>query len=56
MSQKTEGFCAADFTTLPDERRLRSKIFLLFNADKSTLRSKIVLLFNADKSTLRSTI
>ena len=28
--QKTQGFCVADFATLSDERRSRSKIFLLF--------------------------
>ena len=30
QSQKTQGFCVADFETLSDERRSRSKIFLLF--------------------------
>ena len=30
QSQKTQGFCVADFVTLSDERRSRSKIFLLF--------------------------
>ena len=30
QSQKTEGFCVADFATLSDERTLRSKIFPLF--------------------------
>ena len=30
QSQKTEGFCVADFATLSDERRSRSKIFPLF--------------------------
>ena len=30
QSQKTQGFCVADFPTLSDERRSRSKIFLLF--------------------------
>ena len=30
QSQKTQGFCVADFATLPDERRSRSKIFPLF--------------------------
>ena len=30
QSQKTEGFCVADFATLSDERRSRSKIFRLF--------------------------
>ena len=29
-SQKTLGFCVADFATLSDERRSRSKIFPLF--------------------------
>ena len=29
QSQKTQGFCVADFATLSDERRSRSKIFLL---------------------------
>ena len=38
---ENQGFCVADFTTLSDERRSRSKIFLLFNMDKRTLRSKI---------------
>ena len=41
QSQKTQGFCVADFVTLSDERRSRSKIILLFNMDKRTLRSKI---------------
>ena len=40
QSQKTQGFCVADFVTLPDQR-LGSKIFLLFSKDKRTLRSKI---------------
>ena len=39
--QKTQGFCVADFVTLCGERRLRSKIVLLFNTDKRTLSSKI---------------
>ena len=30
QSQKTQGFCAADFATLSDERRSRSKIFPLY--------------------------
>ena len=30
QSQKTQGFCAADFATLSDERRSRSKIFPVF--------------------------
>ena len=30
QSQKTQGFCIADFATLSDERRSRSKIFPLF--------------------------
>ena len=30
QSQKTQGFCVADFATLSDERRSRSKIFPLF--------------------------
>ena len=30
QSQKTQGFCVADFSTLSDERRSRSKIFPLF--------------------------
>ena len=30
QAQKTQGFCVADFATLSDERRSRSKIFLLF--------------------------
>ena len=29
-SQKTQGFCVADFATLSDEIRSRSKIFPLF--------------------------
>ena len=41
QSQKTQGFCVADFATLSDERRSRSKFFLLFNMDKRTFRSKI---------------
>ena len=41
QSQKTQGFCVADFATLSDKRRSRSKIVLLFNKDKRTLRSKI---------------
>ena len=40
QSQKTQGFCVADFATLSDERRSRSKIVILFNMDKRTLRSK----------------
>ena len=31
QSQKTQGFCVADFAMLSDERRLRSEVFLLFN-------------------------
>ena len=27
QSQKTQGFCVADFATLSDERRSRSKLF-----------------------------
>ena len=30
QSQKTEGFCVADFVTLSDDRRSGSKIFPLF--------------------------
>ena len=30
QSQKTQSFCVADFVTLSDERRSRSKIFPLF--------------------------
>ena len=30
QSQKTQGFCVADFATPSDERTSRSKIFLLF--------------------------
>ena len=30
QSQKTQGFCVADFATLSDERRSSSKIFRLF--------------------------
>ena len=41
QSQKTEGFCVANFVTLSDERRSRSKTVLLFNTEKRTLRSKI---------------
>ena len=41
QSQKTQCFCVADFATLSDERRSRSKIVLLFNTDKRTLRSNI---------------
>ena len=44
QSQKTQIFCIADFATLSDERRSRSKIFSLFSTvymDKRTLRSKI---------------
>ena len=31
QSQKTQGFCVADFATLSDKRMSRSKIFLQFN-------------------------
>ena len=41
QSQKTEGFCVADFATLSDERRSRSKNFSTVYMDKRTLRSKI---------------
>ena len=41
QSQKTPDFCVADFATLSDERKSRSKISLLFDMDKRTLRSKI---------------
>ena len=41
QSQKTQGFCIVNVATLPDERRSRSKIVLLFNTEKGTLRSKI---------------
>ena len=34
-SQKIQGFCVADFATLSDERRSRSKIVLLFNVEKN---------------------
>ena len=34
-------FSVADFATLSDDRRSRSKILLLFSMDKRTLRSKI---------------
>ena len=34
QSQKTQGFCFADFATLSDERRSRSKIDPLFNTEK----------------------
>ena len=30
QSQKIQGFCVADFATLSDKRRSRSKIFPLF--------------------------
>ena len=40
QSHKTQGFCVADFAMLSDERRSRSKIFLLFAMDKRTLHSK----------------
>ena len=30
QSQKTQGFCVADFATLSDERKSRSKFFPLF--------------------------
>ena len=30
QSEKTQGFCVADFATLSDERRSRSKILPLF--------------------------
>ena len=33
-SQKTQGFCIADFATLSEEGRWRSKILLLFKTDK----------------------
>ena len=36
QSQKSQGFCVADFATLSDERKSRSKIFLLFNMGKRT--------------------
>ena len=43
---KTENFryhgsCVADFATLSDKRRSRSKISLLFDMNKRTLRFKI---------------
>ena len=38
---ENQRFCVADFATLSDERRSRSKTVLLFNTDKRTLRSKI---------------
>ena len=34
QSQKIQVFCVADFATLSDQRRSRSKIVLLFNVDK----------------------
>ena len=34
QSQKTEGFCVANFAKLSDERRSRSKIVLLLNKEK----------------------
>ena len=34
QSQKTHGFRVADFATIFDERKSRSKIYLLFNMDK----------------------
>ena len=39
--QKIQGFRVADFATLSDERRSRSKIFLMFNLDKRAVCSKI---------------
>ena len=30
QSQKTQGFCVADFATLSDKKRSRSKIFSMF--------------------------
>ena len=36
QSQKTQGFCVADFATPSDDRRLRSKIILLVNTNKIT--------------------
>ena len=41
QTQKTQGFCVADFATLSDERMLHSKNFLLFNTGKRTMYSKI---------------
>ena len=41
QSQKTRGFCVADFATLSDKRRSRSKVGILLNTGKRTLRSKI---------------
>ena len=41
QSQKTQGFCVANFATPSDERRLRSKIFFTVHMVKRTLRSKI---------------
>ena len=34
QSQKIQSFCVADFATLSNERRSRSKIVPLFNVDK----------------------
>ena len=33
QSQRTQGFCVADFATLSDDRGSRLKFFLLFNRD-----------------------
>ena len=41
QSQKTQGFCVADFAMLSDERRSRSKNFPTVYMDKIILRSKI---------------
>ena len=41
QSQKTQGFCVADFATLSDERRSSSKGALVFNTHKRTSHSKI---------------
>ena len=41
QSQKTQGFCVADFATLSDERRSRSEIIIQFNGGKRILRSNL---------------
>ena len=41
QSQKTQGFCVANFATLSAERMSRLKLFLLFNTVERTLPSKI---------------
>ena len=41
QSQKTQAFCVADFATLSDKRKSRSKIFLLLKTDNNPCVSKI---------------